>query len=90
MKINFNVRAKNPVFWFHIFTSFLFPVLTYFGLTAQDVTSWPILFGILRDAFLNPYVLVTALAGVWAAITDPTTKGYSDGSLGLTYKNPAE
>lgn len=71
-----------------VITSFLLPILAYAGLTFQDVTSWPILGGILMDAISNPYVLSIVIVSVYNTIVDPTTKGFKDSKLALTYSKP--
>ncbi len=88
MKINWNVRFKNPVFIVQIILSVLTPILTYAGLTMQDITTWKTLGDLLIGAVSNPYVLGLVVLSVWNALTDPTTEGLSDSDLALTYKTP--
>ena len=88
MKINWNVRIKNPLFWGQVVLAILTPILGYLGLTAQDITSWPKLGEILLCAIQNPYVLTLVAVSVFNAVTDPTTKGVSDSSNALTYTKP--
>lgn len=88
MKINWNVRFKNPVFYAQIILAVLTPILAYMGLTMQDLTSWPALWNILCDAVSNPYVLVLVAVSVWNALNDPTTEGLSDSTNVLTYDKP--
>ena len=88
MKINWKVRIKNPLWWVQIAAALLLPMLAYFGLAWEDMTSW----GALRDVFLravqNPVVLLTAAASVFNAVTDPTTAGVGDSRRALEYKTP--
>lgn len=88
MKINWNVRIKNPLFWGQVVLAILTPILGYLGLTAQDITSWSKLGEILLCAIQNPYVLTLIAGSVFNAVTDPTTKGVSDSSNALTYTKP--
>ncbi|UAT29490.1 phage holin [Bacillus badius] len=88
MNINWKVRAKNPLFWFQLFLSIVVPVGAYFGLTGQDITSWPILFEVTLNALSNPYVLFIVGVSVFNALNDPTTKGVGDSSLAMRYKKP--
>ena len=78
MKINWKVRIKNPLWWVQIEAALVLPVLAYFGLAWEDMTSW----GALRDVFLravqNPVVLLAAAASVFNAVTDPTPAGVGD------------
>lgn len=89
MKINWKVRFKNPVFVFQFLLSILLPILTYFGLTVDQLTSWDVLFNVLFEAIKNPFVVGTIIVSVWNALNDPTTKGLiSDSDNALNYKNP--
>lgn len=88
MKINWRVRAKNPVFWCQILLAVLTPVLAYAGLTAEDLVSWSVLGGLLLEAVKNPYVLGLVVVSVWNAVNDPTTAGLSDSSRALGYEKP--
>lgn len=85
-KINWKVRFKNPVFIAQIFMSILLPILTYMGLTVNDLTSWQALFNAFILALGNPFVLGTVIVSVWNAINDPTTSGVSDSAKALTYE----
>ena len=71
-------RIKNPVFWVQIVLAILTPILAYAGLTAQDLTSWPMLGKILLDAAKSPYVLSLVAVSIWNAINNPTTPGVKD------------
>lgn len=88
MKINWRVRAKNPVFWCQILLAVLTPVLAYAGLTAEDLVSWSVLGGLLLEAVKNPYVLGLVVVSVWNAVNDPTTAGLSDSSRAMGYERP--
>ena len=88
MKINWKVRIKNPLWWVQIAAALVLPMLAYFGLAWEDMTSW----GALRDVWLraiqNPVVLLSVLVSVFNAITDPTTAGVGDSRRALEYKTP--
>lgn len=88
--INWKVRFKNPIFIANLVMAILLPILTYFGLTVEDLTSWGKLGTVLVEALCNPYVVGTIIVSVWNAINDPTTKGVSDSSQALTYESPKE
>lgn len=87
-KINFRVRFKNPVFIAQLIMSVLMPILTYMGLTVEDMTSWNMLFDALFKALGNPYVLGLVVVSVWNAVNDPTTKGISDSENAIQYTEP--
>ena len=86
--MNLKVRFRNPVFLAQLFLSVLMPVLTYSGLTVQDITTWQTLGNLLYNAFGNPYVLGLIAVSVWNALTDPTTAGLSDSNRAMTYERP--
>lgn len=88
MNINWKVRVKNPSFWIGIVISIVAPVLTYFGLTVQDLTTWSAIGSLFVDAISNPYVILTILVSVYNTIVDPTTTGVTDSANALTYTEP--
>lgn len=88
MKINWKIRVKNPSFWICIAISIFTPILTYMGITAQDITTWAALGDMLLDAVSNPYILLTVAVSVYNAIVDPTTTGITDSANALTYTEP--
>lgn len=88
MKINLKVRFKNPVFIAQIAMSVLLPILTYMGLTVQDMTTWGMLGETLLKAVSNPYVIGLVIVSVWNALNDPTTSGVNDSERALNYDKP--
>ena len=78
MRINWSVRFANPHWWFQLAISVGAPVLAYFGVNWQDLTSWQMILDILGQAVRNPVVVVSALVAIYNAVVDPTTKGASD------------
>lgn len=88
MKINWRVRFKNPIFWAELAAAILLPILTYMGLSWQDMTTWPALGGVFVEAVQNPVILVSVIVSVWNAINDPTTSGVSDSEQAMTYEAP--
>lgn len=88
--MNLKVRLKNPVFIAQLILSLLTPILTYAGLTVQDITTWGALGNLLLDAVRNPYVLALAAVSIWNALNDPTTKGIGDSKQAMTYSQPKE
>lgn len=91
MKINWQVRIKNPTFWIGLIGAIGAPILAYLGLTAADLTTWESVGGVARTAIANPYLLgivafsVLSFLGV---VVDPTTKGLGDSSRALSYDEP--
>lgn len=88
MKINWKIRFKNPQFIAQLIVAIFIPILTYAGITAQDITSWAILLGLMIDAVSNPYVLLMVAVSVYNAVVDPTTTGLSDSPQALNYSAP--
>ena len=86
--MNLKVRFRNPVFLAQLVLAILLPILTYAGLTVQDLTSWEILGIILVDAIRNPYVISLIVVSVWNALNDPTTAGLTDSTQAMTYERP--
>lgn len=87
-KINWKVRIKNPVFWVQVGSALLLPILAYFGLTWQDMTSWEAVGQILCKALGNPVVIASVIVSVWNAVNDPTTAGLTDSQRALGYQVP--
>ena len=87
-RINWKVRIKNPVFWVGLAVAIVLPILTYLGMSWEDMTTWAALGDALLQAVKNPVILVSVLVSVWNLINDPTTKGLSDSAQALTYDKP--
>lgn len=88
MKINWKVRFKNPNFIFQMILAVGAPLLAYYGLTAEDFTTWMSLFNITMDALSNPYVLFLIAVSIYNALTDPVVEGFGDSDEALRYKEP--
>ena len=88
MKINWKVRFKNPVFLANLAIAILLPILTYMGLSWEDMTTWAALGGVLLEAVQNPVIVVAVIVSVWNAVNDPTTAGLGDSAQALTYEEP--
>lgn len=86
--MNFKVRFKNPVFIVQLVLAVFTPILSYAGLTMQDITTWKTLGDLVLGALCNPYVLGLVVVSVWNALTDPTTAGLGDSKQALTYQKP--
>ena len=88
MKINWKVRIKNPLWWVQAAGALVLPVLAYFGLAWEDMTSWGALWDVFLRAVQNPVVLLAAAVSVFNAVTDPTTAGVGASRRALGYKTP--
>ena len=87
-RINWKVRIKNPVFWVQVAMAVVLPILTYFGLTWEDMTSWAAIGNLLLQAVKNPVVIAAVLASFWNAVNDPTTAGLKDSQRAMAYEKP--
>lgn len=87
-KINWKIRFKNPIFIAQIIMAILLPIVAYFGLNVEDLTSWGKLGNILLSAISNPYVVGLVIVSLWNAINDPTTTGITDSTNALNYEKP--
>ena len=89
LKINWEVRFKNPLFWAQVAAAVLAPILAYFGMNWEELTTWGAIGGLLLEAVKNPVVAVSVVVSVWNSINDPTTQGLSDSVRALGYTSPA-
>lgn len=81
--INWKVRIKSKAFWLALIPAVLLLVQTVaagFGITLD----FDALQGHLLDV-VNAAFLVLAILGI---VVDPTTAGYGDSSLAMTYTEP--
>lgn len=88
MKINWKVRFSNPLFIVQLALAIITPILAYFGLAWEDMTTWSSIGTMLLDAVKNPVVVVAVLVSVWNAVNDPTTEGIGDSAQVMTYTKP--
>ncbi len=86
--MNLKVRFRNPVFVAQLLLAIFTPILAYFGLTAQDLTTWGALGRLIIDAVSNPYVVSLIVVSVWNALNDPTTRMFGDSDQAKTYDSP--
>ncbi len=83
MKINWEVRIKNKVFWITLIPAILLvlqSVAAVFGFTLD--------FGELGNKLLAVVESVFIVLGILGIVTDPTTSGVSDSSRAMTYTKP--
>lgn len=90
MKINWKVRKENILFIAQVVVSIFAPILAYFGMRWEDMTTWASIGELLWQAIQNPVVVLAVAVSLFNAITDPTTKGFGDSKRALTYDKPAE
>lgn len=83
MKINWEVRVKNKVFWITLIPAVLLvlqSVAAVFGFTLD--------FGDLGNKLIAVIESVFIVLGILGIVTDPTTSGISDSSRAMTYTKP--
>jgi phi LC3 family holin len=88
MKINWKVRFANPEFWKQIVLAVFVPLLAYYGMMWDDMTTWAAIGDLFVQAIQNPVVVMSVIVSVYNAIIDPTTKGIGDSEQALTYTQP--
>ncbi|MER2172036.1 MAG: phage holin [Psychrobacillus psychrodurans] len=90
MKINWKVRFKNPLFYAALVLAIVAPIGVSFGVNLEDLTTWPMVWDIAKQAILTPHLVITVFIAVVAFLIDPTTKGLSDSDDALKYRKPKE
>lgn len=88
MRINWRVRFANPEFWKQIALAVFVPLLAYYGMMWEDMTTWAAIGSLFVQAVQNPVVVLSVVVSVYNAIIDPTTKGMGDSKQALTYTEP--
>lgn len=83
MKINWNVRIKNKVFWMSII-----PALLILVQTVANVFGFVIDLGELSGKLLAVVEAVFVVLAILGIVADPTTKGVTDSEQALTYTEP--
>ena len=81
-KINWSVRfnSKNKAFLYRVALAIALPILTYFGINFQDLTSWDAVFGLLGKFVSNPYLVGLTIVN----------KGLGDSEQALGYHEPKQ
>jgi phi LC3 family holin len=83
MKINWNVRIKNKVFWMSII-----PALLILVQTVANVFGFVIDLGELSGKLLAVVEAVFIVLAILGIVVDPTTEGMTDSEQALTYTEP--
>lgn len=88
MKINWTVRFKNRAFVTRFALALVLPILAYFGIKFEDLTSWGAVFGLLGKFVANPYLVGLTVFNALNIVPDPTTTGLRDSTRALDYDEP--
>ena len=86
MKLNYEVRIKNPWFWVGLISV----ALTAIGVDPQTFTSWQSVLNGILSVLSNPVQLGTFILSILSVFIDPTTNGLSDSNRALQYKKPSK
>lgn len=90
MKINWLVRFNNRAFVIRLLLAIVLPILTYFGLKFEDLTSWTGVYELFLKFLGNPYLIGLSIVSALNIVPDPTTAGLSDSSRAMTYTEPSK
>lgn len=87
-KINWSVRFKNRAFVTRFVLALVLPILAYFGIKFEDLTSWGAVFTLLGKFVSNPYLVGLTVFNALNIVPDPTTAGFGDSKRALNYYEP--
>lgn len=90
MKINWLVRFRNKAFVMRFALAIILPVLTYYSLKFEDLTSWAGVYELFLKYLSNPYLIGLSIVSALNMVPDPTTAGLSDSTRALSYTEPSE
>lgn len=79
------------MFWVALCGAILTPVLTYFGASAEDITTWAKLGSMLLELLKNPYLISIVGLEILTFLgisMDMTTKGFGDSERAMGYEKP--
>lgn len=83
MLVNWKVRIRNKAFWLAIIPATLVLVQ---AVGAPFGFSWD--FGILGDQLRRIVEAAFAVLAILGVVNDPTTEGWNDSRLAMTYEEP--
>jgi phi LC3 family holin len=81
--INWKVRIRNKNFWMSII-----PMILLLIQAIADVFGYPLDFGDLGNKILFVVDCMFAILSIVGIVNDPTTAGFSDSKLAMTYEEP--
>lgn len=58
------------------------------GVEPEMLTNWGLIYEQMQELISNPFMLASVVIAVTGVLFDPTTRGLSDSSQALTYKEP--
>lgn len=63
-------------------------IMTAMGAEPEMFTNWGLIYQQMKELISNPFMLASVVLAVTGVLFDPTTRGLSDSSQALTYKEP--
>lgn len=78
--INWKVRIKSKLFWVTLIPAVILVIANVLSMFGVEIDS-----GLLTDKCLSIVGSVFALLTVLGVVVDPTTDGYKDSELAMTY-----
>ena len=90
MKITWLVRFRNRAFVMRFALAIVLPILTYYSLKFEDLTSWAGVYELFLKYLSNPYLIGLSIVSALNMVPDPTTAGLSDSTRALSYTEPSE
>lgn len=88
MKINWLVRFRNRAFVMRFALAIVLPILTYYSLKFEDLTSWAGVYDLFLKYLSNPYLIGLSIVSALNMVPDPTTAGLSDSERAMGYTEP--
>ena len=88
--LNLKARANNPRVWITIIAVLVSYIITSMGAQIEDFDTWGEFFAMFGNFFSTPGKVIPAIVGLWGILIDPTTKGFKDSDLALSYDKPGE
>lgn len=83
MKINWKVRARNPLFWLTVIPSFITLIYSILGL-------FNVVPSVSQDNLIKVMSTVISTLTTYGVLIDPTTKGTCDSKDAMDYDKPKE
>lgn len=85
-KVRFN--KNNIQFVFRFIAALLVPVLAYFGLNFESVTTWNSVLELAVNFISNPFLIGLTIYNAVNMIPDPTQKKLKDSKQAMEYQQP--
>lgn len=83
MNINWKVRLKSGAFWLGLLSAVVAAVFAILPLCGVELS-------VTQDQILNAVTVILMIPAALGIISDPTTHGWSDSALAMTYGRTEE